>query len=181
MANICTTRIAIEGAKETLEKIFSVLKKAEKGEIDYWGGNILLALGKKDISETGFYGWFAYVDDIEETKEEGIFVLRLGWEDKWTRGDFIENLQELFPEIVIYWMAEEFGCGYWETNDTNGRYFGDRFAVISDDDWEYFETEDDILNYLKEHFDIDSRDEIENYNENNEDGNTVTVYECEEE
>lgn len=39
----------------------------------------------------------------------------------------------------------------------------------------------DMLNYLKENFDIDSRDEIENYNENNEDGNTVTVYECEEE
>ena len=78
-------------------------------------------------------------------------------------------------------MAEEFGCGYWETNDINGNYFSDRFAVVSDEDWEYFETEDDMLNYLKENFDIDSRDEIENYNENNEGGNTVTVYECEEE
>lgn len=181
MANTCSTGIAIEGAKETLEKIFSVLKKAEKGEIDCWGGSILRAFGKEDVSETGFYGGFASLEDIEETKEEGIFVLRLGWEDKWTRGEFIENLQELFPEVEIYWIAEEFGCGYWETNDTNGKYFSDRFAVVSDEDWEYFETEDDMLNYLKENFDIDSRDEIENYNENNEDGNTVTVYECEEE
>jgi len=180
MANTCTTRIAIEGGKETLEKIFNVLKKVEKGEIDYWGGNILLALGKKDISETGFYGWFGYyLEDIEETKEEGTFLLYLAWEDKWTRGEFIERLQELFPEIVIYWMAEEFGCEYWETNDINGKYFSDRFAVVSDEDWEYFDTEDDMLNYLKEHFGINSRDEIENYNETNEDGNTVTCYECE--
>ena len=180
MANICSTSIVIEGDKETLDKIFNVLKKVENGTIGTWGGSVLRALGK-EVGDSGFYGWFASVQDIEETKDKDIFSLRLDWEDKWTRGEFVEKLQEKYPDIEIYWNAEEFGCGYWETNDIDGNYFSDRFAVVSDEDWEYFESEEDMLEYLEENFGIKSRDEIKKYNESNEDGNTVTVYECEEE
>ena len=112
---------------------------------------------------------------------ENLYELHLDCEDRWMRGEFVECLQEMFPGAAIYWMSEEPGCQYWRTNDVDGKYFPDRWVVITDEDWEYFTTEEDALEYLKENFDIDSLDDIEKYNENNEDGNTVTCYECEEE
>lgn len=182
MANICSTSIVIEGSKETLDKILNAVKNHETEEKTCWeyGGNILCALGIKP-NDFDNYGCMSSFEEVEPTEDKDVFKLRLEWEDRWMRGEFVEKLQEAFPDIAIYWNAEEFGCEYWETNDWDGKYFSNRFAVVSDEDWEYFETEDNMLNYLKENFDIDSLDEIEDYNENNEDGNTVTVYECEEE
>ena len=182
MANICSTSFVIEGSKETLDKILNAIKKpnVKEGSDESWGGNILRALGK-DVEDC-VYGFLSSYEEIKPTEDKDIFSLRVEWEDSWTRSDFVEELMEIFPdEIEIYWMSEEFGCEYWKTNDWGGKYFDDRYAVVTDEDWEYFKTEGDMLEYLKENFGINSRDEIENYNENNEDGNTITVYECEEE
>ena len=182
MANVCSTSIVIEGSKETLDKILNAVKNHETEEKTCWeyGGNILRAFGKEPYEHDN-YGCMSSFGEVEPTEDKDIFKLRLEWEDRWTRGEFVEKLQEAFSDISIYWIAEEFGCGYWETNDINGKYFSDRFAVVSDEDWEYFESEDNMLEYLEENFGIKSRDEIKKYNESNEDGNTVTVYECKEE
>ena len=183
MANICSTSIVIVDTLENLEKINKAIENHEVQENTDkgWGGNILRALGA-EVNEHVCYGFIEYSGEIKPAKDiEGLHELHLECEDRWMRGEFVECLQELFPEAEIYWISEEPGCQYCRTNDIDGKYFPDRWVVITDEDWEYFETEDDMLDYLKENFGIESLDDIETYNENNEDGNTVTVYECEEE
>ena len=59
-----------------------------------------------------------------------------------------------------YFMVEEEGNEVYATNDSEGKYFSCRFVVNSCLDgsyeWEYFNTEQEALQYIAERLELDS-------------------------
>ena len=128
----------MEGEKEPLEN-----------SVSDWEGNVLLSLGciKDDWKNHHVRGFIK-----ESFIEDG--VLCIDAEEAWSRTNFAELLGKKFPSLKIYWIAEELGCGYLKTNDSEGKYFNDRFfveACIGDDYMsEYFVTRDEAMKYIAE-------------------------------
>lgn len=133
MPNWAYTSYAVEGPKETLQKIEQAILHhpvVENSSGD-WEGNVLEALDIKWVSrdqdrENGLYmrgfiheePW--WIDDN---------VLRFCADEAWNVTDLDEALLSAFPDIKVYWVTEEEGMGIYATNDKEGKYFPDRFFV----------------------------------------------------
>ena len=199
MANWAITDYAIEGPKETLDKIYAAIKepKVEEGSSNNWEGNVLKTLGityedrrvisekKGDIKITGYYlrGFIQ-----EYTVEYDSEVIKFSAEEAWGLTDFSELLEKEFPDIKVYWTVEECGCDVFATNDKEGKYFTTRYYVncYIDGDChdEYFPNKEMMYDWIKvitgeEAYDEDSVKEFnDNYAEAcEEDENHINIYE----
>ena len=164
MANWASTSYAIEGSKSDLEKVFNAIDAFVKGKMkpvaenaaNDWEGNVLVALGA--------------------TKEQV--------EEAWGATDFRHVLGKLMPDLTIYYIVEEAGCEVFATNDTDGKYYPERYLVdayVKDADYyEFFETEKQMKSFVsslleKEDF---TEEDIEAWNEEHEDdGSHINVHE----
>jgi hypothetical protein len=78
-------------------------------------------------------------------------ALLLFTEDKWRRCDFGRILKNNFPNINVYYQCDMDDEGDYTTNDEEGKYFPERYIVDGDyDGMEYFNTKDEMLEYIKE-------------------------------
>lgn len=155
MANWAKTSYRIEGSKNDLEQVFNVINDfmtgkqppIEDGAVKEWEGNILKALGATDEHfKNNYLRGF-----IQEYELEGNLVC-IEAEEAWGATDFRHVLEQLMPNLTIYYIVEEWGCEIYETNDFDGKYFPERFLV--DARWngtncsEYFETKEQMERYL---------------------------------
>ena len=133
MANWAFTSYAIEGPKETLQKIEQAIlhHDVEEGSSENWEGNILHALDIKwlDRSQDRENGKYmrGFISDSEPWYYNN--TLRFDAKEAWGITDFDEVLMETFPDIKVYWVVEEPGMEIYQTNDKEGKYFKDRFYV----------------------------------------------------
>lgn len=154
MPNWCYTSYVIEGPKEDLEKIQNAIKnhKVRKDSADSWEGNILDELGIKFNESNARMRGFIYCEE-DLTICDDYATLNFYAEEAWYKTDFSRYLEDAFPEITIYWKAEESGCGIYETNDNEGNYFPERYVVDYsigvNSDTEYFSTEKEVVKYLR--------------------------------
>lgn len=178
MANWAYTSYAIEGPKETLEKIEQAIlhHPVKEGSSDGWEGNILMALnGTDDWKSTSYMRGFI---NEEPWYEESHGALRFSAEEAWGVTDFDEELMSIFPDIKVYWITEEPGMAVYQTNDKEGKYFKDRFYVdtcidnadtYTDNDYkdEYFETEKDAYEWIAEitKGKVSTKEEVDKFNE----------------
>lgn len=154
MPNWCDTSYVIEGPKEDLEKIQNAIKnhKVRKNSADSWEGNILDELGIKfNESNAHMRGFIDWEGDL--TVGDDYVTLNFYAQEAWNKTDFSRYLEDAFPEITIYWKAEEPGCGIYETNDDEGKYFPERYmidySIGANSDTEYFTTEKEVIKYLR--------------------------------
>lgn len=154
MPNWCYTSYVIEGPKEDLEKIQNAIKnhKVRKDSADSWEGNVLDELGIEfNESNALMRGFIDWEGDLDIDDDFGI--LKFYAEEAWCKTDFSKYLEKAFPEISIYWRAEEPGCEIYETNDGEGKHFPERYVVdwcLNDyTDTEYFTTEKEVIKYLR--------------------------------
>lgn len=170
MANMCMVSYAIEGNRRTLKRISEKINGAMKGTIpekegssNNWQGNVLTALNIQMRPRDDIRGFF-----YEEPKLEG-GVLKFNCEEKWHRGEFAELLERKFPSLSVYWIAEESGCGIYETNDADGKYFAERYwvdtCVDGGYDSEYFETEEAVWEYLTNRAGCKNAEDVEAFND----------------
>ena len=152
MANYCTTQIVITGNENQVKEIFRAMKECENGIFGGQGygktslGNLVTALGG-DNCEVYCRGCW----DVAELNGNEISTwTESAWAQPYEVFDFIK---EKFPEVEIYYIAEEPGCCVYETNDVDGRYFSDRYLV----DWNtphgceepfYFENLGEALEFI---------------------------------
>jgi len=116
------------------------------------------------------------ITDYELEKLEDGYVVKIHQETAWgEQTDVRDLIEKTLPSIKVLYIVEEPGCEIFCTNDVEGRFFPERFALDGSEDHEYFERLEQVTDYLKEHYDIvaESAKEIENaldkYNEEHDD------------
>ena len=73
-------------------------------------------------------------------------------------------MQELFPDVQVDVIAEEGGCEIYL--NTNPDIFPDRWYVyIEDDDDYYFQSDEELIKFFKEKYNMDLTDEYDLTNE----------------
>lgn len=154
MANWASTSYRIEGSKSDLEKVFNVIdgfmtgkrKPVEENASMDWEGNIVKALGatEEQMSKN-------YLRGFIQTYEMDGDIISIEAEEAWGLTEFRHVLTQLMPELTIYYIVEEPGCEVYATNDSEGKYFTDRFYVDAcingNYDSDYFETEEQAIRY----------------------------------
>lgn len=187
MANWASTSYRIEGSKSDLERVFGVIDDFIKGRVAStredatadWEGNIVKALGAMDEEIDNNY-LRGFIQDYELDGD----TIRIEAEEAWGATDFRHVLGKLMPDRTIYYIVEEAGCEVFATNDTDGKYYPERYLVdayVKDVDYyEYFETEKQMKSFVsslleKEDF---TEEDIEAWNEEHEDDDSyINVHE----
>ena len=183
MANWCMTHFVVEcNDKQKLQRICDAIVKCNEmkeplieGSCESWTGNIFKELGLKFESDRCFWNESYFADDALHVFEESA----------WSRGSSMSQLVEQMndPEdpdndLVVYFLSEECGCEIYETNDTEGVHFPERYIFdTSEDGEEYYSTFeglcDDVNSYLEEQNNFKTFDDVvarlDEYNQENED------------
>ena len=180
MANWASTAYAIEGPKETLQKIEKAILEhpVEEGSSEDWEGNVLTALGieweNKKPDGTGYYMRGFIRMDVEPWYTES-GTLRFDAEEAWGATDLNEVLEKNIPDIKVFYVVEEPGEEVYATNDKEGKYFPDRYYVDTCIDGnyqsEYFQFESSVYKWLHDITDgrVNSEEGVEKFNSDYED------------
>mgnify|MGYP000091990669 CR=1 FL=1 len=156
MANWCSTAYAIEGDAKEIKSLYELMKglqerkepSVENGFGTKWLGCLVDALGK-DWNEVSCRGEWANLEMNGDT-------LRFTTETAWAPCNEVFDLAcQFFPSLHYYYQAEEPGCAIYETNDSEGAYFSDKYLVdlcTADNQYyfEYFQDSKTMLEWLGE-------------------------------
>ena len=170
MANMASVAYAIEGSRESLEKISEAIIAGmeDKQHWTEWTACRKLGFSEEELDDKRLGG--EMIDDPEIDEQD---VLHFWAEERWGLQDFDELLIEKFPDIKVYWVVEESGLEVYATNDKEGKYFPERYWVdtAQDDIYqsEYFKTEEDMYEWLNEKYEVKSEKEVEAFNSDFED------------
>ena len=149
MPNWCYSSYVIEGKKKELQSLHSKMKRLEKrkkslvenGFGKTWLGNLVTRLGG-DWQKVYCRGSWSDLDWNGS-------ILRFNTETAWgPMTEVFKFIKNIYPSLEIYYMAEEDGNGVFITNDTEGRYFRDRYRIEYDCDYEYFTTIEGVYEYV---------------------------------
>ena len=175
MPNWCMTSYTIVGEKSDVQKIHEEIENhpVKEGSSESWQGNILNALGVSyDALENRDVRGFLYDEDYLGDIGDGQAQLRVNFEEAWSRTEFAEVLRQVFPDISIYWVAEEPGCDIYQTNDAEGNFYPERYYVDTciggDYQSEYFITEEEAYEWLSQISDCKCEADVDAFNEANE-------------
>ena len=172
MANMASVAYAIEGSKESLEKIQEAILKGLEDK-KYWteyAACRFLGFTEQELDDKRLDG------ELYDPEINSQGVLMFYGEERWGLQDFHTLLKQKFPDIKVYWVVEESGCEVYCTNDKEGKYFPERYWVdtAQDDIYqsEYFSTEEAMYKWLNEKYGVKSEEEVEAWNANYEDSGT---------
>ena len=186
MANWARTDYRIEGNQKDLQEIYNLCKAfdnserpvMEDGASKDWEGNIILALGIEK-GESYLRGFILSCELLD-----GLLCIEA--QEAWGATDFRHLLEKHYNGMKVYYIVEEEGCEVYATNDVEGKYFSYRFAVDScvegEDEFEYFKTEAEALQYIAGRLNRNSIsvEEIKEWNEEHElDDDYISLHEYE--
>ena len=149
MANWCLTSYVIDGKKKEVQSLFSKMNNLEKRRkplegSDFgktWLGNLVIKLGA-DWHEVYCRGAWSELDWNGS-------ILRFNTETaNGPMNEVFKLIKSIYPSLEIYYQAEEDGWGLFITNDTEGRYFKDRFRIEYDCQFEYFTSIEGVCTYV---------------------------------
>ena len=154
MSNTCfTTYKVVSEKKKDVTKLFKTIKRLDgrktplvkNGWYDpkLWLGCLVKALGgdPQKVYCRGTITFYEMEDDVLTLNTE------TAWAEMSETRHFIESC---LPGMKIYYIEEESGCEIFNTNDSEGIYFKDRYYLDGFDDSEYFETLEEAAKYVKE-------------------------------
>jgi hypothetical protein len=161
MANTCTTDYIFEGEGaqiRALHKDLDTLQRAKpdsKEEGSYvdpsnWLGNIVKKMLGEDPAKISCRGEFNLQEIDNCPYDDEKLTLSLSTSTAWSPcNEIFEKLAEKY-DCSLYWIAEEFGLGLFQSNDSEEKYFGDDNIVIEVDGHglEYFSSEEDAVAYV---------------------------------
>lgn len=162
MANTCTTNYVFEGDGKQINALYVILKdiaetnpghKGDSYESDAnWLGHVAKKIVNADYAPLLCRGNF-FIQGVENCPyDDDKLVLRVDVTSEWSPcTDLLEKVAEKY-ECSMYWIAEEFGCNLFQSNDFDGRYFADDTICVDaiDHGNEYFSTREDALAYIRE-------------------------------
>lgn len=161
MANWCTTELYLSGKLEDAEKLQIDLKR-------------IFAIDRSSENPLTFESdprWLAYIVEnliVDKTREDyecrgnvtmideeitrlypDYAAVHLVTETAWI--PMTDLFRELAAEynLVMFFSAEELGCGILETNDEEGVFFSDRYRVEDEECTEYYSTFDEVAEHIQ--------------------------------
>lgn len=156
MPNWCFTYYAAEGPKEHLQKLSDLMNHVASMprpglvENDFgssWLGNLVTVLGVDPLTNPNLRCRGEYYNvDLNQSG-----YLTFDTMTAWCEADGTRHLiEEKFPGVHLYFISEEFGCNYWETNDVEGKYFSERYYFRAEDfddehDGNYYDTLPELI------------------------------------
>ena len=104
------------------------------------------------------------------------YIVKIHQETAWVEQEEVRFLiRRTFPSLEVLFIEEEPGGEVFCTNDSVGRFFPERYLLDGNEVFEYFETIDQVVAWLKKNKDIDITDTdkidkiLDSYNEEHED------------
>lgn len=163
MPNWCSTDYKIIGDEKELKELKAILdrmkerdKPLNKNDFgNMWLGDLITELG---------FDWneFRCRGSITDYSLEDN-VLTICQETAWCEQEGVRMaIEERFPSLTVYFVEEETGCCIFRTNDATGDMFKYRYLLVSDEDWEYFSSKDEMEGYIEKNYG-DSRCNVSTY------------------
>lgn len=179
MSNTCfTTYKVVSENKKDVTKLFKTIQRLEKRKTpilpngwypqNMWLGCLVKALkgDPEKVHCRGTITFYGMEDDVLTISTE------TAWNEMSETRHFIESC---FPDMKIYYIEEECGCELFNTNDSEGLFFKDRYYLDGCDDSRYFETIEEAASYVKKIVGHDVKADfkaiekvLKEYQENNE-------------
>ena len=185
MPNWCFTNYVIEGDKEEIADLMQKLESLEQRDIPLvengFGKNWL---GCVIVLFAGDWNDFDCRGNFMELERLGDTTLRFDTETAWSEmSDVWKFVCGKYKSLKYCFLAEEPGCCYYATNDTDRKYFPDRFFVEQGDmERQCHESEQSLFRDISERTGVEIKSlkklqkVIDAYNDTHED-NEIYVYE----
>lgn len=153
MSNTCFTTYKVTGKKKDVTKLFKTIQRLDGRKTplvpngwyaaNLWLGCLVKAL-KGDPNKVYCRGTITFYEMEDD-------VLTINTETAWAEMDETRHfIESCFPDMKIYYIEEESRCEIFNTNDSEGIYFKDRYYIDGFDGCEYFETLEEAAKYVKE-------------------------------
>lgn len=163
MPNWCDTTYKCVGGSNEVKELYNVLERInnskKKEHLNILGSIFLDEL----ITGLGYdYEKYPYpcrgrITSYEYDNE----ILTIYQETAWCEQEGARRaIEEKFPSIKVYYLDEESGNDYYQTNDKSGDFFPDKYFLDGEDICEYFEDLDSLRDFLKEKYNIETKDDI---------------------
>ena len=156
MPNWCLSSYTIEGDKKEIDTLFSIMSELESlpqaaAKSDYgkrWLGCLVNRLGGDTDKVCCRSEW----SNLERKDDTITFMTETAWNPCNETWDFI---CEKFKSLRYFYIAEECGMSLYETNDTDGKYYRDRYKVElctpdGEDMSEYFDNIESAVSWIAE-------------------------------
>ena len=158
MPNWCSTAYAIEGDAQEIKSLYELMKRledmekpsVENGFGTAWLGCLVDALGK-DWNNVSCRGEWSCLEMDGE-------VIKLYTETAWSPcNEVFDLVREKYPSLHYYFQAEEPDLDIYETNDSEGIYFPDRYCLEictleGESCSEYFEQLQEVFEWFGDEF-----------------------------
>lgn len=177
MPNWCFTNYVVEGERSEINRLRKKMewlqgmeKPLEPSDFGQrWLGCLVVAFGG-DWNKIHCRGSWSSLDEFGKPDETR---LTFSTETAWApMGETIDFLKQKFPLLQFYYMAEEQNMSVYITNDSEGKYFPERFYVeicVNDNyDSEYFTKSEDVWAWIKERTGCSSEEEVDKWTEERE-------------
>lgn len=153
MPNWCSTEYYVVGSKKELSDLNKKMERLENRKKSLvknsfgntWLGNLVKLLGG-DWEKVYCRGeWMNR--EYNKKKNTLTFTTATAWCEMSEWRSFIESC---YKTIKILYVAEEPGCGIYQTNDKEGVFFKDKYVLDYGEDVEYFYTIDEAIKFIEE-------------------------------
>lgn len=163
MPNWCDTIYKCVGDPKEVRELHEVLERMnnrkdpqKQSDFGYmWLGEL--------VNELGF-DWEKYRcrGEITSYDYDGEGMVTINQMTAWCEQEGVRQvIQEKYPSIKVYYMEEEPGCDVYYTNDFTGDFFPERFLLDGEDVYEYFETIEEVSEFVNERFGLTTTPDLE--------------------
>lgn len=158
MPNWSNTAYVVEGDAKEVQSLYDLMQELqdmekptiENGFGTTWLGCLVDALGEdwENVDCRGSWNGLELVGDI----------LKFNTETAWSPCDeTLELILKKFPSLRYYYRTEEPGMVIYETNDSEGKYFPERYVLnvlTPEKEYfnEYFEELKNVFEWMEEEF-----------------------------
>lgn len=158
MANTCNSSWVLKGLTSTIGLIAATIDNvSNRPKAHSWDRPVLRDVAPLlRLPEEGL----SFSEITHFTKGDDPNILRIDTEEDDTPPvDFFDALRKRFPDLKVRYRSECFENDLFETNDKEGEFFPERFALDFEtevypegDPVNYFHTEKELTDFVQEHF-----------------------------
>lgn len=162
MANTCSTEYIFEGEGTLIRALHSLLEKIAKDKpkcTNYhdwhiqpnWLGYIAEKVLDSDPDKISCRGEFNLCDINICPYDDNWLTFEVSAYTAWSPcNELFEKLAEKY-DCNLYWIAEELGCGLFQSNDSCEKYFHDTIIVDTPEHGsQYFPNQEEALKAIQE-------------------------------